>query len=87
MESQLVTANNAFEAITFSVYPNPVKESLKIEGLEGAFDYMIIDNTGRVIQQGSAIDNIEMSTLETGMYNLILKLDDVQKTIKIVKTK
>lgn len=85
MDDQLVTANeNVFETAGFSIYPVPAKEVLHVSGLDASFEFSIFDSTGRVITNGFSDNAIDISNIETGMYNLILKSNDAQKAIKFV---
>lgn len=84
MDQQLVTANDGLIETSISIYPNPTKGSLFIEGLTDTFDYTIIDNTGRTLQNGTSENKIDVSQLENGLYNLVIKQGGLQKSTKIV---
>jgi hypothetical protein len=84
MDQQLVTANDGLVETSISIYPNPTKGALFIEGFTESFDYTIIDNTGRTLQNGTSENKIDVSQLENGLYNLVIKKGGLQKSTKIV---
>jgi hypothetical protein len=85
MDDQLVTANESvFETADFSIYPIPAKDLLHVSGLDTSFEYSIYDHTGRTIKSGLSENTIDISTVETGMYNLVLKSNGIQKAMKFV---
>lgn len=61
----------------FSVYPNPVKDQLNIQGLSGETNFKILNLKGLVLKQGiiSLSKKIDTSELQLGMYILQLSGD------------
>lgn len=71
-----------------SVYPQPVKEWLTIEGMETEFDYSIYSLEGREVQGGKADGNkINFSRLGNGIYVLqCLGSEGTFQRFKIIKS-
>jgi endo-1,4-beta-D-glucanase Y/peptidoglycan/xylan/chitin deacetylase (PgdA/CDA1 family) len=84
MDSEIITSYYEAMAPSLSVFPNPAKSKIHVQGISGTFDYIIMDNTGRVLQKDQSNGEIEISTIESGLYNLVLKHNEVQKTIKFI---
>lgn len=71
-----------------SVYPNPVKDVLRLNGNFQGMSYRIVDLTGRQLQSGRHIDKrgIDVRALASGQYFLILTKDAQSKTFKFTAT-
>ncbi len=72
------------------VYPNPFKNGLTIENLNGrTMHYDLMDSQGRVINSGivySSGGHIEIDdALQQGLYFLVLKSDGFSETVKLLK--
>jgi len=87
----LNTTDNT-STLNWEIYPNPTKDYLTIEGVsEGITQISLIDNLGRKIytlenkQAGLVSENIDISTLENGIYFLKISNSENQLTKKIVK--
>ena len=67
------------EAFTVRVYPNPSKGSFTIDGPEGS-SYTVVDLTGKVLREGTLVQNRTAVALNapSGMY--ILKVQSGQQT-------
>lgn len=67
-----------------TVFPNPAREHLKLQGFESSASYRIIDSSGNLIEDGTYIpDNeVDISQLRTGMYYLVV---DEKYLIKFIK--
>ena len=68
------------------IYPNPFTNYIKIEGLENEFDISLFSIDGKEIMKVSKLNssqNIDLSKLETGIYNMKIKTTDsiINKTI------
>lgn len=72
-----------------NVYPNPVKEQLKISGLKANETVKLCDMTGRVVWQAEAKGTeltIPVSSITEGVYYLnVLGTDDAASSHKIIK--
>lgn len=74
-----------------TVYPNPVAERLRVEGIAGqtTASYQICDLTGKVIQQGRLADGfISVQYLKAGIYFLAISTQDsaAQGMVRFVKS-
>jgi hypothetical protein len=70
---------NAGEIHSLSTYPNPVTEELFLQGIEGDFQYKILDYSGKVAINGkSAKQSVTVSTLSEGMY--LIRIEQGDKT-------
>jgi len=65
------------------VFPNPVRESFNIIGLDANLDYEIINISGAVISRGSSDGNIDTQNLESGTYILRASDGRIARFIKI----
>ena len=74
----------------FKVYPNPTSGEFTIQpqqafdGISGA----VYDNTGRIIQEikfnGTQAINIDLSNNESGVYSLIMLVNEEQITVRVI---
>ncbi|WP_329805329.1 T9SS type A sorting domain-containing protein [Flavobacterium facile] len=81
-----VLENETFEMDNLKIYPNPFTNYIKIEGLENEFDISLFSIDGKEIMKVSKLNssqNIDLSKLETGIYNMKIKTTDsiINKTI------
>ncbi|MFT4062385.1 MAG: T9SS type A sorting domain-containing protein [Edaphocola sp.] len=71
------------------IYPNPVKDNVTIQGLQGNEQIKIYDANGRVVaktQANSATMNISLSALSNGTYHInIVDADGKVSSHKVVK--
>lgn len=69
------------------IYPNPVKHSVNIVGLDEQLKTIEVYNINGqlVLQQGSNLGEINLSAFEAGVYFLKLSTDVKEKTFKLVK--
>ena len=76
-----------FESSLVSVYPNPSRDFLNIEGLaRHSYEYEVIDVSGRVIFAGSSEDNkIDLQYLQKGVYTLVIKARSDSWSARFVK--
>lgn len=73
---------------SISVYPNPVTDKLKINGISETVLASIVDMNGKVLYTGRVSENdfITIEDLQPGTYILYLKTsDDSVKEVKILK--
>lgn len=90
VSTEIIQEENLLTKI--NVYPNPTENMLSIQGsgLDLAnLSYTIIDYTGKVILDGKIMHspNINLATLSSGVYFLVLKNESsvVSNNIKIIK--
>ncbi|MFT4534770.1 MAG: hypothetical protein ACJA1A_000310 [Saprospiraceae bacterium] len=68
-----------------NVFPNPANDMLNI-ALEGNGQYKILNNTGKILLSNSLQNNqIDISTLSSGVYNIIITTDNGNTTTRFVK--
>jgi hypothetical protein len=72
------------------IYPNPVSNELTIFSSEILADYEIFNALGQLIKQGKLQDNLNhyelnLASLEKGIYVLNLKTEKITKSFKIIK--
>ena len=78
--------DTSFESFVF--YPNPVKDILNLENitLSKATVYSVL---GQLIEtktfENATSNTLDLSSLESGIYLIVLENDSQQKTIKVVK--
>ncbi|MBL7808674.1 MAG: T9SS type A sorting domain-containing protein [Saprospiraceae bacterium] len=89
--TEIVVSTVNVNMITPEVYPNPVAEMLRVEGIaeETTANYQITDLTGKVIQQGSLVDDfISVQHLQAGIYFLAISTpgSSAQSITKFVKS-
>jgi hypothetical protein len=81
-----VTGNCSNNVIT--IYPNPVKDILYIDGLQNYHSIEVIDITGRIVQQqtvSAGTGSINVHSLSKGNYILKLKSNAGIQTLKFIK--
>ena len=74
------------EDLEFSIYPNPVRETLTVKANGDWSSYSIIGLDGQIISQGTTISQIDVSGLPQGIYILQLNHEGgstVQKLSKL----
>lgn len=69
------------------IYPNPVKDVLNIEFLENNTIVVLTDITGRILLEKmvNSKDKIDVSKLNSGIYILTIKNNNIRKTFKLIK--
>ena len=72
-----------FEA---SVFPNPTTGEIAIQ-LDGEFHYKLIDTAGKVIFSGigNNMQSLDLAILQSGLYTLLLEVQEMMIVKKIVK--
>jgi hypothetical protein len=93
LKSEVLTSAGDFgnpDKIEFNVYPNPTHGIVKITGFHYGKDYLvtIVDMNGREIQQKrnrEAEMEIDLTSSPTGLYNLIIQLDNESKSYQVIR--
>lgn len=62
--------------VNITVYPNPAKNKVSVDGLKGLSTYVIYDIEGSQIQSGVVNQHIDVSGLAPGTYQLIFRADN-----------
>ncbi|MDM1062237.1 M4 family metallopeptidase [Empedobacter falsenii] len=72
---------------SLSIYPNPVVDNLYISGtLKGHTIYTIYNSLGQIIKSGTiSSESINVSSLTKGVYNIVLKNDEISNSLKFIK--
>ena len=77
--NMLTLSNSYTEVEAISVYPNPVTNTLTINGLNRKMEYSICDLSGQKICSGLISNNvIDVSNLKAGLYLLRLKNQSIR---------
>jgi len=69
---------------TLKIYPNPVESDLFIDGIKYE-EYEIRDQLGKTVMKGFFENNIDVRVPKTGIYQLLIKSNDINYTLKIIK--
>ncbi len=77
-------ATNEFVQSNIKVYPNPVSNTFTIESSSEIQNYNMIDTNGKSVLTGKS-NQVDCSTLPTGMYLLELTLQNSKEVKKIIK--
>lgn len=64
------------------IYPNPTNDFVYIAGLNSNTDYFIFDKLGKVVNRGLTNGEIDVSTINSGVY--LLKFNSNSKVFKLV---
>lgn len=80
-------SNTETELTNVSVYPNPVKDTLYIKGLDTELTKVEVYNLNgqKIITKDSNLTSLDLSTLNTGIYFTKLYTSNGSKTIKLIK--
>ena len=72
---------------SIKVYPNPAVDLIKLLHVKGAFEYIIYNVEGKVVQRGNTDSNSEISVSELtqGSYFLSVKQKNQQEVLKFIK--
>jgi hypothetical protein len=82
---------NSFSSNSFTVYPNPARDLISIEGSNGAniTSYKVADLNGRVVKSKESINataaQINISDLQSGVYMMTINSDNGSAVKKIIK--
>lgn len=87
-----VGINEVEEFSSISLYPNPATNSIAVDlrAVESNLNIKVVDVAGRVVlertnQKSGNIEEFEISTLNSGLYFMILDNGDAQKIEKFIK--
>lgn len=83
------TSVHNVDIAAINVFPNPADDILFVElGHNAKASYVIQDITGKTIMHNSLYESkssLNISTLEPGLYMILLKKEDIQKHYKFIK--
>jgi hypothetical protein len=69
---------------TLKIYPNPVETILYIDDIKNE-EFEIRDQLGKTVLKGYFENKIDVERLKTGIYQLIIKSNEINYTSKIIK--
>ena len=73
----------------FSITPNPVKDILKVSGINGfkPASYSIYDSTGKLVLEGKVNSNeaIDVASLNKGLFFIGIKTEDSYQILKFIQ--
>ena len=84
--NQGITGDTGFDSSEMSIYPNPAKHTLNISLVEAnGKDYVIYNVMGQVVGKGSFTENLDVSSLQSGVYMLEVNTDSNKFMKRFVK--
>ena len=68
------------EAANIYVYPNPAKSEITLLGIDGEYNYQLVELTGKVVLSGSAQGKktLQVDLLVSGMYIVTIDGESVR---------
>lgn len=81
-------STDAFEAASFSVYPNPVKDRLNIQSQDVVDQVAVYNVLGKLVYQGApntVSPSVDMSGYTSGVYFVEVTIGNASKTVKVIK--
>ena len=77
-----------FDAAVFSVYPNPVVNTLNIQTADAVQNVTVYDVLGKVVMNvnpGVVSPSLDMSSLNAGVYLVNVTINGTSKSVKVIK--
>ena len=77
-----------FATNNVKVYPNPVKDMLEIRSIESVDKISVYDVVGKLVLSNTPTvvsQNMDMSSLPSGIYLIQITIGDASKTVKVIK--
>jgi hypothetical protein len=71
-----------------SIYPNPFKDVISVQGIDQTFGYKIYDLQGKIVQSNNlskSEDTINTASIASGVYILKITTSETTVTKKMVK--
>ena len=68
-----------------SLYPNPASNFVFVNGIDGEFNYEILDITGKIQTAGTANKRINVATLPKGLYIVRIKDGILTRNLQFIK--
>lgn len=78
-------SENTINVSKVIVFPNPFTSKIQLKSKAGVEDFVLTNYLGQVIWTGENIEEQDLSDLESGVYFLSVKTQDVLQTIKLIK--
>ena len=79
-----ILSNSEFNLKNFSIFPNPVNETIYIPNISN-FNYEICDFLGKIVIKGNNENQINVNSLSKGIYVLKLKTNERTINQKFIK--
>jgi hypothetical protein len=73
------------EKVSFSYYPNPVKDVLTISSVKKVISISVFNAAGQLIKVNKDSDKMDMSRLSTGIYLIKTQIGKEVQTFKVIK--
>lgn len=83
---QGITGDTDFSNAEMSIYPNPAKHTLNISLVEATGkDYVIYNTVGQVVGKGTYTENVDVSSLQSGVYIIEVNTENNKLRKRFVK--
>ncbi|MDT8347822.1 MAG: T9SS type A sorting domain-containing protein [Flavobacteriaceae bacterium] len=76
---------NEVQKPAINFYPNPFKNTIRIQNLKEAALIKVYDLTGKLVYQNTTTESVDLSQLVSGIYMIKIAADKETKTFKIIK--
>jgi endo-1,4-beta-D-glucanase Y len=84
LAERIITGIGKNNQLNIDIYPNPAEEFIQVQGLQGNFEYSILDYSGRLLQQGRSEGQVDISNLKSGVYALMVQYEERNSVVKVV---
>lgn len=83
----LSVSQNTLENNAATLYPNPTQGTFSVSGAAGAFQYQVLDLTGKMLASGTANYNtaVDVAGLASGTYVVKTIGTDINQNFKLIK--
>ncbi|HPE82539.1 MAG TPA: M4 family metallopeptidase [Aequorivita sp.] len=83
---QGITGDTGFSNAEMFIYPNPAKHTLNISLIEATGkDYVIYNTVGQVVGKGAYTENVDVSSLQSGIYIIEVNTENNKLRKRFVK--
>ncbi|MBO7143912.1 MAG: T9SS type A sorting domain-containing protein [Salinivirgaceae bacterium] len=73
------------QKLAISLYPNPAKDFVLVNGIDGEFNYEILDIAGKIQTSGTASKRISVTKLSKGIYVVRIKDGILTHNLRFIK--
>jgi len=77
--------NDIADSRNVSVFPNPFSNKISLQNATGLESYELVNTVGQSIWKGKNIENIDFSSIISGVYFLKISTGNLDQTIKLIK--
>lgn len=78
-------SDNSSSLFYITIFPNPTKDIIKIESSDKIKTVKIYNITGELVLETELLNEIDLSSLKTGLYFVSVQTENHHKNIKIIK--